>query len=200
MTCAIHREGNVSAGRGGPPGYRIHRPMEPVAGLQDPDRRSVSCWRGTGRTDHPLAEKMFPVSPGAVMLIPFRGEAMIRRTFWVAILLVVFSLFGVHSVRAADPYGSTGGSMEQTPSPYQGGMGYQGTTGSYPMAPGLQSPYPQPSSMPPFPRGRAPPARVLPRRWKRGLRRGWIHCRRNVSPPSSNWFPGRWRSRGRSSR
>jgi len=81
---------------------------------------------------------------------------MIRRTYWVAILLVVFSLTGVHSVRAADPYGSAGGSMEQTQSPYQGGMGYQGAPGSYPMnpmGPGLQSPYPQPSPVSPFPRG-----------------------------------------------
>ena len=78
---------------------------------------------------------------------------MIRRTFRVTILLVVFSLLGANSVRAADPYGSTGGSMEQTQSPYQGAMGYQGGTGSYPMAPGLQSPYPQPSSMSPFPQG-----------------------------------------------
>ena len=106
-----------------------------------------------GRIDHPLQEKMFLVLIGAVMLISFRGEAMIRRTFRVAILLVVFSLTGVHSVRAADPYGSTGGSLERAQSPYQGGMGYQGATGSYPTAPGLQSPYPQPSSVSPFPRG-----------------------------------------------
>lgn len=78
---------------------------------------------------------------------------MIRRTSWVAILLFVFSLFLVNSVRAADPYGSAGGSLEQTPSPYQGAIGYQGATGSYPMAPGLQSPYPQPSLISPFPQG-----------------------------------------------
>ena len=64
-----------------------------------------------------------------------------------------FLLFGVHAARAADPYGSTGGSLDQAQSPYQGGMGYQGATGSYPTAPGLQSPYPQPSSTSPFPQG-----------------------------------------------
>ena len=73
---------------------------------------------------------------------------MNRRTSWVAILLVVFSLIGVQSVRAADPYGSAGGSMEQPQSPYQGRA-----TGSYPMTPGLQSPYPQPSLVTPFPQG-----------------------------------------------
>ena len=78
---------------------------------------------------------------------------MIRRVFWVTIGLLLFSLLLIDRASAADPYGSAGGSMEQTQSPYQGGMGYQGATGSYPMAPGFQSPYPQPSSMSPFPRG-----------------------------------------------
>ena len=54
---------------------------------------------------------------------------MIRRTYRVTFLLVVFSLIVTHSVRAADPYGSAGGSQEQTPSPYQGTTGYPGTTG-----------------------------------------------------------------------
>ena len=86
---------------------------------------------------------------------------MIRRTFRVAILLFVSSLIGVNAAWAADPYGSTGGSQEQTQSPYpgggsQGGMGYQGGTGSFPMSPGLQSPYPQPSSLSPFPQGGGP--------------------------------------------
>ena len=58
---------------------------------------------------------------------------MIRRTTWVAILLIVFSLIGAHSVRAADPYGAAGGSMEQTPSRYPG------TTGSFPGAQGDDS-------------------------------------------------------------
>ena len=78
---------------------------------------------------------------------------MIRRTFRVTFLLVVFSLLGAHSVQAADPYGSAGGGMEQTQSPYQGAMGYQGGTGSYPAAPGFPSPYPQPSSVTPSLRG-----------------------------------------------
>ncbi len=78
---------------------------------------------------------------------------MIRRTFRVTFLLVVSSLLGAHSVQAADPYGSAGGGMEQTQYPYQGATGYQGGTGSYPTAPGFPSPYPQPSSMSPFPRG-----------------------------------------------
>ena len=78
---------------------------------------------------------------------------MIRCSFRVTFLLVVFSLIGAHSGRAADPYGSVGGSLEQTPSPYQGGIGYQGGTGSYPVSPGLQSRNPQPTSMSPFPRG-----------------------------------------------
>ena len=78
---------------------------------------------------------------------------MIRRTFRVAILLFVSSLVGVYAAWAADPYGSIGGGLEQTQSPYQGMMGTQGTMGSSPMVPGLQSPYPQPSSMSPFPQG-----------------------------------------------
>jgi len=71
---------------------------------------------------------------------------MIRRTFLATILLVVFFLIGAHSVRAADPYGSTGGQYNQSqPS-------YPGTTGTYQKAPDASSPYlqpPAPSS--PFP-------------------------------------------------
>ena len=72
---------------------------------------------------------------------------MIRRTSRVAILLFVSSLFGGNAAWAADPYGLPGGSFDQGQSPYQG------ATGSYPMAPGLQSPYPQPSLMSPSPQG-----------------------------------------------
>ena len=61
---------------------------------------------------------------------------MIRRTFRVAFLLAVFFLLAAHSVRAADPYGSAGGSQEQTPSPYQGATGFRGATGSFPSAQG----------------------------------------------------------------
>ena len=124
---------------------------------------------------------------------------MIRRTFWVPILLFVFSLFGVNSARAADPYGSAGGSMEQTQSPYQGAMGIREQRV---LIRWLQVSSPlilSPLRCLLSPRGRAPPAKVLPRRWKRGLRRGCLHSRRNVSPPSSNWFPARWRSRKPSS-
>src|SRR3989339_1463211 len=59
---------------------------------------------------------------------------MIRCSFRATILLVVFSLIGAQSVRAADPYGSAGGSLEQTPSPYQGTRGYPGATGPFPGA------------------------------------------------------------------
>ena len=55
---------------------------------------------------------------------------MIRRTFRVTVLLVVFSLVGLHSVSAADPYGSAGGSLEQIP------LRNLGTTGSFPGAQG----------------------------------------------------------------
>ena len=60
---------------------------------------------------------------------------MIRRTFRVTFLLVVFSLLGAHSVQAADPYGSAGGNLEQSTPRYQGATGYPGGTG-YPGATG----------------------------------------------------------------
>ena len=85
---------------------------------------------------------------------------MIRRTFWVAILLFVSSLVGVNAAWAADPYGSTGGSMEQTPPPYQGGMGYQGATGSFPGAQGDGSS--RESSAAPMETGVSPPLPPLP--------------------------------------
>ncbi|HZL98086.1 MAG TPA: polysaccharide biosynthesis/export family protein, partial [Terriglobales bacterium] len=61
---------------------------------------------------------------------------MIRRTFRATILLVVFSLTGVHSVWAADPYGSSGGSLEPTPPHDSGTTGYTGARGSFPGAQG----------------------------------------------------------------
>jgi protein involved in polysaccharide export with SLBB domain len=71
---------------------------------------------------------------------------MIRRTFPITIVLIVFSLIGVHSVRAADPYGSDGGQYNQSqPS-------YQGTTGTYQTTPTAPSPYLQPPApFSPFP-------------------------------------------------
>ena len=85
---------------------------------------------------------------------------MIRRTFLVTILLVVFSLIGAHSVRAADPYGSAGGSLEQTPSRYPGTTGYPGAAGSFPGAQGDGSS--RESTTPSMEAGISPPLPPLP--------------------------------------
>ena len=85
---------------------------------------------------------------------------MIRRTFPVTFLLVVFSLIGAHSARAADPYGSAGGSLEQAPSRYPGTTGYPGAPGPFPGAQGDGSS--RESTTPSTETGISPPLPPLP--------------------------------------
>ena len=85
---------------------------------------------------------------------------MIRRTFRVTLLFVAFSLIGAHPAWAADPYGSAGGSLEQTPARYPGTTGYPGATGSLPGAQGDGSS--RESTAPSMEPGISPPLPPLP--------------------------------------